>query len=326
MVLPKEMDNAKNFNLSKATVKTNYPTDKGKYIDIAIYDETIFIFIEVKINAPEKPKQQLSYYTAYSEKVNKSVGYVPVLFITPNGRESVDKKLSKDKYVRISFIENIIPWLNKCLQYAETKKSIKEILSQLITAIKSFCDVEVDIMKNEINKLVSSSAENYAAAVKIYEAIENNDLNYELKAREKFEGEIFKRVQAKFTDAKYDGSGIENWYYINIPLKNNLSLDINFDMEGFAVKSTSKKVSVIDKTKEIISTMNRITENSGEDVKSWDKGFIWASSEVNYLKLDDWVGKGHLYYYNLYQAYKKDPKSVADKIVKMAKELKNVLD
>ena len=135
MVVIPHIKKAGKLELSEAKVKKQSSTKEGRLIDIEINDGKIFIPIEVKIKAPEQPKQ-LSDYADYSREKNKIVGFIPVLFLTPNGDESKEAK-PKD-YVCISFEKDIIPWLEVCLRETEKAEPVREIIKQYIIAIKSF--------------------------------------------------------------------------------------------------------------------------------------------------------------------------------------------
>ena len=212
------VEKAGELDVSKAKVTAEHRTYEGRRIDIVIDDGTIFIPIEVKIYAGEQEKQ-LADYAAFSRKINSSIGFIPVLFLTPRWYESSEE--SSDDYVQIYFEEHIIPWLKKCISLEQTKRAapIVEILKQFSKAIKSFCgSMEDEVMENAINAIVKESRDTYAAALLIGKALEELEHDFDNKVWDIFKGNIFELVKSKIPDAQYLEEN--DWYYIFFPLGN----------------------------------------------------------------------------------------------------------
>jgi len=320
MVAKPLVEKAGNLDLSKAKVTTEYPISNYRRIDIVLDDGTVFIPIEVKIKAREE-KRQLADYAAFSEKMNTIVGFVPVLFLTRDGRES--DKTAEDKYVRVSFEQHIIPWLVKCLNHEETSEAtpVREILQQFIKAIKSFCgNMEDEAMEKAIKDIIAESRDSYTAALLIKKAVA--ELNFDEKAREIFKDTILSLVKKEFPDAEYveEGKGDDTWYYLDIPIGKGCKLCINYDMKSFSVEFVNPKIPLAADTAEKIGKiMSGITGVHNED---W-KGVVWASANAKYPGLEG-IDDDGIYAYELYQLYSKDPQSVADKIKSLVKDLKNI--
>ncbi|MCL2600898.1 MAG: PD-(D/E)XK nuclease family protein [Treponema sp.] len=100
-----DKDGQFNFNLSKAKVVVPCPTSKGRFIDIAIDDGTVFIPIEAKIYTGDS-ERQLADYAEFSREMN-SGGFVPVLFLTRGGYKS--SKALDSEYVPVAFDKHIVP-------------------------------------------------------------------------------------------------------------------------------------------------------------------------------------------------------------------------
>ena len=321
MVVRPHIEKAGNFNLSKAKVSAEYSTNEGRFIDIVIDDETIFIPIEVKIYAGEQEKQ-LADYAAFSSRMNVNSGFIPVLFLTPDGRES--SEASTDIYKQISFEKCIIPWLSKCLNLEETQKipPVREIIKQFIRAIKSFCGhVEGEEMENAINTLVSETRDNYVAALRIFDAVNSDALNFDEKHWEIFKGQIYDLVKIKLPDTKYLETDDYSWHYFAIPIGKDCILSINYDIKMISVETGNSKKSLAAETADKIrKTMYRITGARDEE---WGGGYIWASENTKYPGIED-TDNGDIYNYDLHQIYSKNPQAVADWIVSMTMELKNI--
>ena len=322
MVVHTSINETKALNLENVKVTTEYATNKGRFIDIVIDDGIIFIPIEVKINAGEQ-KKQLADYADFSRRMNSSAGFIPVLFLTPDGRESYEAP--KTDYVSISFKKNIILWLEKCLILEETNNAapIRETLKQLIKAIKSFCGfMEDEAMENEINALIAESRENYIAASLISKAY--NELDFNLKAYEVFKDKIYDLVKKKIHDVKFldEGEGDDEWNYLYIPIGNDFLLSINYDWQSITIQSVnSKKTLSAEIADKIRKTMTGKLHSHDE---VWGDDYIWASSSTRYSGLENIEDKS-IYKYELYHIYLIDSQSVADKVVSIVTELKSIL-
>jgi hypothetical protein len=321
MIMKPLVEKTGGLDLSKVKVTTEYPIDENRRIDIVIDDGTIFIPIEVKINAGEQ-ENQVSDYAACSRRKNNTAGFIPVFFLTPKGHNPAEAA-AKD-YVCISFEKHIVPWLSKCLNLEETDKvpPVREIVKQYIKAIKSFCNhMEDEAMENAINDLIIQTDDSYKAALLIYEAVNSEALNFDQKAYELFKDQISKLVKDKNNKAKYHEEVEEEWYYIDIPFRKNYRLCINYNWKSISVEvtGTNNLVSAAEADK-IRKTMSGIT---GVSDKNWGDNVIWASSEIKYPGLEN-TDNENIYTYELYRIYSKNPEAVADQIVSMTKILENI--
>ena len=311
-----------NFNFAKAKVSTEYLINENRRIDIIIDDGTIFIPIEVKIHAGEQ-ERQIPDYAAFSRRMNEAFGFIPVLFLTPEGYKSVEA--SKDDYISISFKNHIIPWLVKCLNLEETEKKspVREIIKQFIRAIKSFCGyLEEQEMENAISTLIAESRDNYEAALRVHEAVNSDDaLDFGDKIYELFKDTIFNLVKAKIPETKYIEKDDEDWYFFQIPIGKDYFFYVNFNME-LAIEPAAASISTVSEmANKIKRKMSDITGFRNEE--DWGEGYIWASSHVKYPGLEN-IDNDKIFNYELYRVYIKEPQAVADRIVSMVTSLRNI--
>ena len=309
------------LNPVKTKVTPEYSTEEGRFIDIVISDGAVFIPIEVKIYAGEQEKQ-LSDYAAFSKKMNAGSDFIPVLFLTPDGRES--NEATKDSYISASFEKHIIPWLVKCLNLEETGKAppVREVLKQFIKSVKSFCgQAEDEAMEKSINALIEESRGSFVSALLISKAVGELKFDFDNKAWEIFkEGEIFKLVKSKIPDTEYL-EGDDDWYFLYIPT-GSCVLNINYNMRAITVQLTDAKNTAAETVENINKTMSNLTGLRNEAGDDWGADIIWVSTEFKYPGLEDI--EDDIYKYELYKIYSKDPQSVADKIVAIAMNLKNI--
>jgi hypothetical protein len=143
-----------------AKVITECEIDNERRIDIAIFDDNIFIPIEVKIYAQDQKNQVHDYYV-YGEKVDKDK-HVPVLYLTLDGHKPFNNDNEGKEYLRISWQNEIIDWLNLCLLQPETQETerIRVIILHLIDAIKSISGIMEDEVMDETAKLIMDNQEN----------------------------------------------------------------------------------------------------------------------------------------------------------------------
>ena len=309
------------LNLAKLNIMPEYKIDDDRRIDIVISDGSVFIPIEVKIRAGEQ-KQQLADYAVFSRKMNSGSSFIPVLFLTPDGRES--NEAAKSDYVCVSFEKHIIPWLVQCLNCAETDKAspIREILKQYIKAIKSFCGcMEDDAMKNAISALIMESEDSYAAALSIAQTVDELNGEIDNKVWDIFrEGEIFRLVKNKFPDTEYLETDAGDWLYLSIPV-GSCVLSVHYDMSSISVE-LDDNLSFADRDK-IVAAMSRLTGAHNEAGEDWGDETIWVTTCCIYPGLEG-IEDDNLYLRGLYKIYTKNPQAVADKIVSMAQTLKGI--
>jgi hypothetical protein len=304
------------FDLSKAQVSTEYTINENRRIDIAIEDGNIFIPIEVKIYAGDQEKQ-ITDYATFSRKKNTAAGFIPVIFLTLDGHEP--SQTNENDYICFSFKEHIIPWLNKCLLLKETEKTppIKEIIKQLMGAVKSLCEVEDEEMENEINKLITQSDDSLKAALLIKHALESEELDFDQKAYNIFWDKIFNLVHSKIGSAGRKEE--DDWWYINIPIRKDYNLCINYDWKSIGIWHTDDKKSAnADEADKIRKTMSALTGNPDA---MWE-GAIWASENTLYPGLEK--TEDGLYLYELCRIYSTNTQAVVEKIISMVNALENI--
>jgi hypothetical protein len=317
------LDLSKEFKLSKAEVIRECPTDKGKRIDIVISDKKVFIPIEAKIGTPDSQKQ-LTDYATFSKTMNPSNLPIPVLFLTRGGHKS-EKARENKEYVPISFERDIVSWLEACLEKTEKVEPVKEIITQYIKAIKSFCGImEDNEMAKKVIDLIIDSDDNYEAALKIRDAVQELiNLDFDKKLREIFKDQILKRVKKMFPnhDAK---KYTDDRLWIVVELNNGLTFSVTSDVKTFVVEKADPRKKVDStKKKEIHEKMSGLLpdEFNEKENKIW-KG-IWASTNGRHPDIIE-EKNDDMYMYKLYQIYLKKPQSVANWIVSIAKELENI--
>ncbi|MGB4655345.1 MAG: PD-(D/E)XK nuclease family protein [Bacteroidales bacterium] len=153
------------FNHNKSRVYTEYLTKEGR-IDILIEDnQKKAIIIENKIYAKDE-KEQLKRYNRYAQKYKN--GY-QILYLTLLGDNASEQSGSGVSYLPISYKENIINWLEKCVAIASRLPIVRETIIQYINHLKYLTNQDMYIKNKEEIIEVLSKNENLRVAKVIYQ-------------------------------------------------------------------------------------------------------------------------------------------------------------
>lgn len=164
------------FDSASAQVFVEYPVgtvsnecDKGGRIDILIQDKNKqTIVIENKIYARDQPNQMYRYNGYLDAKLEPSQ-YVLLYLSLEEGdqpsEESIGKNPSFDFYC-INYRNDIINWLNECIEKAALFPAIREVINQYKTNINQILNIMSEINKTELMGLLKK---NMSATVSILE-------------------------------------------------------------------------------------------------------------------------------------------------------------
>lgn len=113
--------------------------DTGGRIDILVKSSHYGLIIENKIYAGDQDKQ-LTRYDNYGKETFGADGYL-LVYLTLYGydasKESTATKSAEEVgYLRLSYAEDILRWLEQCARLADNKPLVRESLNQYIRTIK----------------------------------------------------------------------------------------------------------------------------------------------------------------------------------------------
>lgn len=113
--------------------------DTGGRIDILVKSSSYGLIIENKIYAGDQDKQ-LTRYDNYGKETFGAGGYL-LVYLTLYGydasKESTATKSAEEVgYLRLSYAEDILRWLEQCVRLADNKPLVRESLNQYIRTIK----------------------------------------------------------------------------------------------------------------------------------------------------------------------------------------------
>ena len=171
-----KLDDYAENGLANAKVYREYMTTAGRRIDLVIKTETPsrFIPIEVKIYADEQEKQCVDYWKYANEQQNNGKAVLYYLTRFRDKPSEYSKGKNKDcKIVCISFANDILGWLSLCIKETDTWQlaPIREIIAQLMAAIRKFTGQMEDSEMEEIKNLLRYSPEYMESAVALEKAI-----------------------------------------------------------------------------------------------------------------------------------------------------------
>lgn len=153
------------FDFDKSRIHTEHSTEEGR-IDILIEDnQNKAIIIENKIYANDQP-EQLKRYNRYAQTYKN--GY-QILYLTLLGDNASEQSGGGVSYLSISYKENIINWLEKCVAIASRFPTVRETIIQYINHLKQLTNQDMDIKNKEEITEVLSKIENLRAAQAIYQ-------------------------------------------------------------------------------------------------------------------------------------------------------------
>lgn len=129
--------------------------DTGGRIDILVKSSRYGLIIENKIYAGDQDKQ-LTRYDNYGKETFGADGY-HLVYLTLYGcdasKESTATKSAEEVgYLRLSYAEDILRWLEQCVRLADNKPLVRESLNQYIRTIKQL--TYQDMNQKNIRKII----------------------------------------------------------------------------------------------------------------------------------------------------------------------------
>ena len=130
--------------------------------DLSIETTTDRFPIEVKIYAPDQPRQ-IERYFEFARKKSK---YPKVYYLTLDGHEPTSQgKCNSENIICISFANEIHTWLTNCSMKAKEKPDVVAVITQYLSLIEKLTNEQQDdVFMDAIVDLIGNSKENYECA------------------------------------------------------------------------------------------------------------------------------------------------------------------
>lgn len=192
------------YDYKKAVVKREYVICNERRVDLVIEIADKVIPIEVKIYAKDQENQCYDYYK-YCAK-NSNVFYLTLRGGCPS-KESANNLthiyensniIGYKEVSQISFDNEILSWLSKCVSHHETIKiaPIREVILQFMGVIRSMTNLLLEDKENEIISILSASSDNIKSAIDIEKSLKACKVNMMKKVLETIE----ERLDNSFKD------------------------------------------------------------------------------------------------------------------------------
>ncbi|MCB0502238.1 MAG: PD-(D/E)XK nuclease family protein [Bacteroidetes bacterium] len=128
---------------------------EGGNIDIIISDnQNNAVIIENKIYAGDQDNQLLRYFNYGKKNYNSFKLY----YLTLDGNDaswSSKQDLKAEDYHKISYSQDIIEWLERCIEKSSNQPILRETINQYVTLVKQLTNQSTNhIMKEEIVKAI----------------------------------------------------------------------------------------------------------------------------------------------------------------------------
>ena len=141
------VDDETGIETSSCSVYTEYVTNEGR-IDILIEDKKgKAIIIENKVYAADQ-WEQLKRYDEFS-KGKYGDGNYAIYYLTLNKHDASKDSGDGIKYIRISYKEHILKWIEDCTKESATAPLIRETLIQYRNHIKQLTNQDMDTINKE---------------------------------------------------------------------------------------------------------------------------------------------------------------------------------
>lgn len=142
---------------------------EGGRIDLLIQDKNKqTIIIENKIYAGDQLCQMFRYNQFAQNNLQLADNQLRLLYLTLNGDEPSKESLNNAtfKYYRISYRDDILPWLDCCLSIAALKPMVRETIFQYINNLKSILSI-METSNNDKFLDILTSEDNVETALTI---------------------------------------------------------------------------------------------------------------------------------------------------------------
>lgn len=143
-----------------------WPFPDGR-IDFVMHNKSIFIAIEMKIDARDQ-ENQLARYEKYAKSINQNY---KIFYLTLHGSEATDNSIQRmqGSYNKISFKNHILNWLNLCIKNTPVDNKVISALNQYKDLVNKLISNQDKEGTKEMAQLISNP-ENYRAYLKLRES------------------------------------------------------------------------------------------------------------------------------------------------------------
>lgn len=150
------------------SISENY--ESGGRIDLFIQDKNSqTIIIENKIDAGDQYRQMSRYNNYAKQDLRLKDNQVKLLYLTLDKNEPTEDSLGTEKFVYtcISYREDILTWLEKCMALATIHPIVRETIRQYVTTLKNLLSIMENENKEKMLETLLASETNLCTALAI---------------------------------------------------------------------------------------------------------------------------------------------------------------
>ena len=285
-VINKNVDNNTNryfkFNVTSikdVIVEKDIGPIKGEYggrIDICIEDNNgCYVIIENKIYAGDQENQMKRYWNYAQKMCDGDTNRYRLVYLTLDGHEPSEVSLcglKSDDYTCLSYKNDIISWLNRCVELSVRHPLIRETILQYIETLKQLTYSDMD-NSNDILKIMSKKE--YLDTVFViannFNGMICNIINNHLYPRLLTLAER-KGIKLDFT--KNDDWMTESWagWSFYHPDWNNFFIAMEFERRGLG---------------NLIIGSHKKESKKREDIECWDE--LWKRTTSKDKNNQNWI-------------------------------------
>lgn len=248
--------------------------DEGGRIDIIINQGNTNIIIENKIYARDQNSQLLRYYN-YDKNA-------PIIYLTLDGKDASQNSKKRiengHEYICISYENEIILWIEKCIEKVANKPIIRETLIQYLNLINSITNQSTNnIMSEEIKELIKRDFGSASEIVKNYNEAKNDICN---KIRDTTKSILKSKLDYKYEITYAESLISEKNSKIFLELKEYKDKGIFFGIEPFSGNGNKRN-------ELFLGILDIQKKNKAYFDKYFSKGSWWVE-KINFRPFEDY--------------------------------------
>lgn len=263
------------------SVDAEESTYDSRRIDFTIKSTKYYIGIEMKIDAKDLQDQLSHYENDLKEKANQdNQQMVKIYYLTKDAKEAASYSKNDITYIKVSFAEHILNWINKCQAEVRNITNLNEAFENYKNIVKKITNqykgnvmlLEEELLKDEQRFLLAKEVSNaYQNALKVKIA---NIVS------EQFEKVIsllnLNKIRYKTFEAR-DGMDIdESPFYIRVIVKED-----HYFIQVTDQNTTKKPVEKIKKNT-VLPKLIKLNKNFAS---SWTN--VYGAAKIDFDKFDD---------------------------------------
>ncbi len=139
-------------------VREDYYADEGR-IDLTIENNEMFVAVEIKIDASDQDKQ----IERYLKIAKRKAANFKVYYLTLDGRDADDQSVGatmkdniRKEYSNLSFADDVLKWIEMCIEGSATLPIVRESLVQYANLVKKITGKTSEEITMEVIEMVDN--------------------------------------------------------------------------------------------------------------------------------------------------------------------------